>query len=211
MEPKSNEKPPKVPASKQSKIIMWVSIAVGVILLAAIGYLIWLAMSLMSQNTALTKDKTDALSKVSSLTEQLAAAQKTSSSTTTTTACNSTPTTALKDTIHDAISSGNTAALEGYMASSVTVVIAASEKGGAESAAEAVADLNYVSSATDPWNFNIAAGTLTAWKAGSYKQYFTSTSYQGEAASKQAISFDFDCNGKINKIFMSVSSDLLTD
>jgi len=189
--------------------MIWVSVVIGLLLLAVIGYLIWLTMGLQSQNAALTKDKTDALTKVTSLTEQLAAAQKTSP-TTTTTPCNNTPTTTLKNNIHDAISSKNTAALESYMASSVTVVIAASGKGGTESAAAAVADLDYLSSATSPWNFSLPTATITNWQAHFYASYFTATSYVGEAASNQVVSFDFDCNGKINKIFMAINSDLLT-
>lgn len=185
-------------------------IAVIVILLAAVAYLGWLAWSLNNQNGTLTKDKNSAQSKVTDLTKQLADAQKASTSTATPCTCTAkAPSQSLKDNIHDAISSKNTAALQGYMASSVKVVIAASGHSATDTPAQAVTELDYLSSATSPWDFNISAATLTSWKAHFYGQYFSSTSYAGKAASGQVVSFDFDCDGKISQIFMAASDDLL--
>jgi cytoskeletal protein RodZ len=195
-----------------SKKMLWMIAGIIIILLAAAGYLAWLAWSLNNQNSALVKDKTSAQSKVATLTKQLADAQKLT--TTSTTPCACTPKAAsssLKNNIHDAISSKNTAALEGYMASSVKVVIAASEKGDTETPTQAVASLDYLSSGTSPWDFSIAAATLSNWKSHFYGQYFSDTSYAGKAASGQVVSFDFDCNGKISQIFMAASDGLLTE
>src|SRR5882724_381776 len=195
-------KPQEQEPSKNPVKAHWICIIIVIILLAIIGYLIWMWVSLSSQNTTLTNDKKQAQSKVDDLTKQLADAKKssTSSQIAPATTCSDTASASLKENIHDAISSKNTAALQGYMASSVTVVIAASEKGGAESAALAVADLDYLSSATSPWDFNQSASTLASWKAHFYSQYFSATAYVGKAASDQVVSFDFDCNGKIDQI-----------
>jgi len=116
---------------------------------------------------------------------------------------------ALKENIAAAIESKNTAALEGYMADSVTVVIAASEKGGAETAAEAVNDLAYLNNGTTPWNFAIPAATLTNYKNGFYGQYFGDMTYVGQSANNYVVSFHVNNDGKIDKIFMSVNADLL--
>jgi len=115
----------------------------------------------------------------------------------------------LKENIAAAISSKNTAALEGYMATSVNVVVAASEKGGFETPTQAVQDLSYLNAATDPWNFDLSASTMNTWIGGPYKSYISGTSYAGLAKNKYVVSFDFNSCNKINLVFMSVSSDLL--
>ena len=116
----------------------------------------------------------------------------------------------LKENTAAAISSGNTAALEGYMASSVNVVIAGSEKSGAETAAQAVSDLSYLNAGTAPWNFSVPAATLTTWQNGSYKQYFgANTTIVGESANSYVVSFGVNTSGKIDTVFMSASADQL--
>jgi cytoskeletal protein RodZ len=192
------QKPQLEEPKHKSRRSLWVLLILLLLLLGVIGYLIWLAFSLNSQTVTLTSDKKQLQSKVDSLTKQLADATKPSTPATqpAAPACsNAAASASLKANIHDAISSKNTAALQGYMATSVTVVIAASEKGGSETAAQAVADLDYLSSATSPWDFAVASATLTSWKAGFYGKYFSATSYAGKAASGQVVSFDFDCNG----------------
>lgn len=199
--------------SNKRRGMLWVLLVIIVILLAAVSYLGWLAWSLNTQNTTLSKDKSSAQNKVTDLTAQLAAAQKASTASVITTPCPCTPIAAsqsLKDNIHDAINSKNTAALQGYMASSVKVVIAASDHSATDTPAQAVSELDYLNSAVSPWNFSIDGATLTSWKSHFYGQYFSGTSYAGRAASDQVVSFDFDCNGKIDQIFMAASSDLLT-
>ena len=60
----------------------------------------------------------------------------------------------LAENIVAAIDTMNTAALEGYMATSVNVVYAATEFGGPRTPAQAVGDLDYLSSA-DPYPLEI--------------------------------------------------------
>jgi cytoskeletal protein RodZ len=139
-----------------------------------------------------------------------AKAKKTTTKTTTNTTSSSVISVALKENTAAAISSGNTAALEGYMAASVNVVIAGSEKTGAETAAKAVSDLSYLNSGTAPWNFSVPAATLTTWQNGFYKQYFgQNVTIVGEAANGYVVSFGVNASGKIDTVFMAASADLL--
>lgn len=115
----------------------------------------------------------------------------------------------LKENIAAAIQSQNTAALEGYMADSVTVVIAASEKGGAETAAQAVSDLDYLKNGTSPWNFALAPDVLTNYGNGFYKQYFGDRTVVGKSDNDYVVSFHVNDSGKIDTVFMSINADLL--
>lgn len=116
----------------------------------------------------------------------------------------------LRANIKDALDSKNTAAFATYTLDPVNYVLAASEYGGDVSAAEAATSLEYTHSATGPWDFNLPAATIDAWKAGFYADHFDDeTRYIGRAASGMVVSFDFACNGKIQQIFVAASEDLL--
>ena len=203
--------PLKPPKAKSGKGLTIAFVVVALILLGAIGYLLWQWTILSGDNAKLQSDNQSLQTNVASLTKQLADAKKAAADAAKTPVktCDGTVTASLKENIHDAISSKNTAALEGYMASSVTVVVAASGKGGAETPAQAVADLDYVSGGTTPWDFNLSAATLATYKAGDYKNYFSATSYAGKSANNYVVSFDFDDCAKIDTVFMTNSADLL--
>lgn len=111
--------------------------------------------------------------------------------------------------IESAITSGNNSALEGYMASTVAVVVAASESAGDRTPSQAVSDLKYLSNATSPWNFKLDATTLTKYQNGEYKTYFKTNTLVGKSANGYVVAFNFDSSGKINGIFMAVNSSLL--
>lgn len=116
------------------------------------------------------------------------------------------------DNVKASINSGNTAALEGYMASKVNVIIAASEGLGERSPTQAVADItSYISDATGPWDFALPAATLSGWASGDYAQYFPSGAVVGQSSGKDkmAISFVFNSSGKITTVFMAANTDLL--
>jgi hypothetical protein len=119
------------------------------------------------------------------------------------------PSQATLDSIKAAIVSGNTAALDGYMASTVRVIIAASSGVGDRTPTQAINDLKYIDNATDPWDFALPSDTLSEYRGGDYKQYFPNTAYVGKSANKYVISFQFDAAGKINGIFLTNNSDLL--
>lgn len=111
--------------------------------------------------------------------------------------------------IEDSISSGNTAALEGRMATSVNVVIAASEGLGARTITQAIGDLDYVIDLNATWDFSLSAATLDGYAAGDYAQYFPDGALVGKSSEDKVVSFIFDADAKIKTIFMSVNSDIL--
>jgi uncharacterized protein HemX len=119
------------------------------------------------------------------------------------------PSQATLDNIKASITSKNTAALEGYMAASVNVILAASEAYGPQTPAQAVKDVDYVSGGTEPWNFALPAATLAQYQAGDYKQYFPASALVGKSANDYVISFQFDSAGKINGIFMTNTASVL--
>lgn len=119
------------------------------------------------------------------------------------------PTATQLESIEASISSGNTAALEGRMADSVMVIIAASEGVGARTPTEAIGDIDYVIDLGATWDFALSAATLTDYADGDYAQYFPEGAFVGKSSEDKVISFIFDSSAKIKTVFMSVSSDLL--
>jgi hypothetical protein len=192
------------------KIIVMIIIA---LLLLAVGWLLWLWWLCQDQHKHVDDEKRQLQIQIDGLKKELDEAKKSASggSAPATAPCvTGTATQSLKDNISAAITTKNTAALQGYMASSVNVVLAASEKGGQETPAQATQSVEYTHGGTAPWNFSLPAATLTSYKAGFYKQYFPDGAYVGKAANDQVVSFGFDCNNKINLIFMAANADLLT-
>lgn len=122
------------------------------------------------------------------------------------------PSTLTQDQINnitDSIKSMNTAALEGYLADSVNVVFAASEKAGPRTPAQAIADLAYLSSATSPWSFALPTATTDAWKTGDYKTYLKDATIFGKSANGYVVAMKTNASAKIDLIFVSASADLL--
>ncbi len=109
------------------------------------------------------------------------------------------------ENIQLSITSGNTAALEGYMASSVNVILAASEAYGAQTPTQAISDISqFISDDINSWDyiFTLPAATLNTYKTGGYAQYFTNTSIIGKASNDKVISFSFNCLGEIDTVFL---------
>ncbi len=119
------------------------------------------------------------------------------------------PSEEVKTNIQDAVKSGNVAALEGYMASPVKVILAASEGLGDRTPEQAVTDMKYLNSGTDPWDFSLPETTLSQWQTGPYKQYFPSNAVVGKSANGYVVSFSFNGDGKISAIFMTSDDNLL--
>lgn len=116
------------------------------------------------------------------------------------------------ENIQLSITSGNTAALEGYMASSVNVILAASEAYGAQTPTQAIADISgFISDDINSWDYNFAlpTTTLATYGQGSYAQYFTSTSVVGKTTNEKVISFSFNCLGEIDTVFLASNANLL--
>ncbi len=122
------------------------------------------------------------------------------------------PTAAVIESIKASITSGNTAALSGYMAPSVNVIIAATEGVGPSTPAIAVSTVStFITNSTTSWDYNFAlpAATLNGYSSGGYKEYFPSTAVVGKASNGKVIAFSFDCNAKISTVFMAVGAELL--
>lgn len=113
------------------------------------------------------------------------------------------------ESIKAAINSGNTVALQSYMAPKIKVLLAASEGVGDRTPTEAIGDLKYVENAAKPWEFSLPASTLNSYRNGAYRQYFPSDAVVGKSMDNFVISFTFDDNGKIDGIFMASDASLL--
>ncbi len=111
------------------------------------------------------------------------------------------------ESIHDAITSENYAALEGRMTSSVEVILAASEFGGSKTPSEAAKSLEYIKSSTGTWSFSIPMSTLTEWHSGSYAQYLpTDGGIIGLSTDGYIVALTLNSDNKITKIFMALES-----
>lgn len=119
------------------------------------------------------------------------------------------PSQATLDNIEAAVKSGNYAALQGYMASKVTVILAASEGLGERTPTQAIADVKYLDDGTDPWNFDLSAATMENYMDGDYKKYFPEGALVGKSANNYVVSFTFDHEAKISGIFMTSNAALL--
>lgn len=100
--------------------------------------------------------------------------------------------------------------LDGVMKDMVTVVLAASEKGGEVDKATAIKDLDYLKSATVPWNFNLDQAELDSYADGDYKQYFTDNTIFGKSADGMVVAFGVNDDGIIDAVFMAANAELLT-
>jgi len=120
------------------------------------------------------------------------------------------PSASVIESIKASITSGNTAALEGYMAASVNTILAATEAYGPQTAAQSVSDVtSFIADATSPWNFALTASILSSYGSGGYEQYFPNNAIVGKSANGKVISFSFDCNAKISTVFLAASEELL--
>lgn len=210
-EPVAEPKPQTVPKNKgiKSKVMMALTAIVLLIAGAAGGYM-YRDKIAKDQAEKSQAEITSLQAKVTKLEKDVIDAQKSTSTTSSSsTAQSKSPSASVLENIQASITSGNTAALEGYMASSVKVILAASEGVGDRTPTQAIGDLKYLDSATAPWDFALPAATITKYQAGDYKQYFPTTALVGKSANNYVISFQFDSNAKISGIFMAANASLL--
>lgn len=111
--------------------------------------------------------------------------------------------------VQDAVKSGKYADMQSLIATKVNIIIAASEGLGPRTPAQAVADLKYLDSGTDPWNFALASAVINGYQDGDYAQYFPVEALVGKSANDYVVSFVFNNSGKIIGIFMAADADLL--
>lgn len=199
----------KMPGQKNNNqtIIIWILAVVLMLAFAMIGWLTVQWYSLNNQITNLKAQNQELQGRVLQLTESSTPVPD--PATEVTDDCDPTVTADLKANIADAVNSGNYAALEGYMNSSVNVILAASEGVGPQTPTEAVASMDYLNSGADPWVFEPDAATIATWDAGFYTDYFDDNTYVGRASNGMVVVFDFDECGKINEVFMVANEELL--
>lgn len=200
-------------SKKPIKILLIVLFVLALIGLIA-GATYWLRDKTANEANAKQSAEISTLEKeIASLKKQIAKsdASVTNITTTNQTTCSSkSPTAATIENIKLSITSGNTAALEGYMATSVNTIMAATEGIGPSTPAVAVSTItSFIKNATSPWDFALSASILSSYGKGSYKQYFPNNAVVGKSANGKVISFLFDCNAKINTVFMAPSENLL--
>jgi hypothetical protein len=107
-----------------------------------------------------------------------------------------------RDNIREAITSGNTAAIEGYLSNPVRVIIMSSECCWDITPAEAVSNLSYVTGAPGPWNFSLPSATTDPWHTNTYYGYlFTGDDITGRAADGTIVSFGIS-GGQVTTILM---------
>jgi hypothetical protein len=114
------------------------------------------------------------------------------------------------DNIAAAVSSGNTAALEGYLARSVNFIIAASECCGPLTPLEAIGELEYLNFATGPWTYPVSAASIAEYRTHFYGQYFPDGSFVMASSDDDPFVISFQFTGeKISGIFISAGESFL--
>lgn len=121
------------------------------------------------------------------------------------------PTQSTIDNVQNAIKSGNTSALLDLFAPNVDYILAASGSGGIHTPAQAVEDLNYLSNAKSPWNFELPKTELDTYTASqSYGKYFPASQVVvGKSADNMLVSFTFNNDGKISALFISADASIV--
>lgn len=118
---------------------------------------------------------------------------------------------AMAGNLADAISSGNTAAVEGYLADPTRVVIAASDADSMDSPVDAVLALDYVHPGTGFWDFELDPQIVDVYRANpSYGQFFPSGAIVGRSSGGPVIAF-VPARDRIGTIFMALDESLITE
>jgi hypothetical protein len=107
----------------------------------------------------------------------------------------------------DAISSGNTAALEQNMAPSVFVIQYGTECCGDLEPVQAIASLDYLSNATGTWEFPAPAALVAGYREGAYAEYFPVNSIVGASTDGFVVSFVLGPEDRVTTIFLSPQLD----
>lgn len=194
--------------NNQQSARKWLKLIVILVWLIVVGVLIWLLVVCRQHKNDLEAENQTLRSKVKDL-EAKVAVDDDAEDADDAAACSPTVTDAFKNTIADAVTSRNYAALEGSMADQVTVVYAATEFGGQKTPAEAVSAMDYLNNGTAPWDFDLPEATINGYRAGFYEQYFPANAYVGKSSDDLVVSFGFDDCAKINMIFIAANAETL--
>jgi len=209
---------PVKPAKKTHRKTILLSLLIAVLLVAAAGGSYWwrdksakVTAKQQAANIASLQQTTASLSK--QLTAEKAKGTKAASTPAEPACASKAPSATTISNIEASITSGNTAALEGYMAASVNVVYVGAMGSGAQTPTQAVTSItSFISPDTSSWNYNfsLSASTLSSYvKSANYGKYFPSNAVVGKATNNQVISFSFDCNAKINTVLLAANESEL--
>lgn len=215
-EPKIQKASNKTKTKKSKKTLKIILLVLIVVVLsgASAGAAYWWRDKSANDSKSEQTAKIASLEKEkASLKKQLSEAKAQSSVITDETDCEAeSPSSSATENIEASITSGNTAALESYMATSVNVILAASEGIGSSTPTEAVSAItDFISSDITSWDydFSLSAAALNSYAGGSYSQYFPNDAIVGKATNDKVISFSFDCNSKISTVLLSNSEEIL--
>lgn len=120
----------------------------------------------------------------------------------------------MRANIIDAMNSGNTAALDGYLAPSVFIIYAASENAGdVTDHAQIIDDLTNVTGGSITWDFDLPASVIENYRnnpgaAGSYTKYFPENALVGKSSKDFVLSFTVE-NGLIITILFGDEYSLI--
>ncbi len=107
------------------------------------------------------------------------------------------------------VETGNTAALEQYLANPVNFIIAASECCGPVTPIEAISGLDYISAAIDPWS-EPSAAVIAQYRAGFYVDYFPDGAYVLQSSDSDPYVVSFQITGEqVTGIFIAGGATLL--
>lgn len=115
----------------------------------------------------------------------------------------------LEENIRAAVISKNYAALEGYMTDQVAVVLESTECCGLVSKTDAVKQMDYLNSATPPWNFDKSNPIALKLRANDPADYGPDDSVIGIASNEYVAAFKLNSENKIYAVTMSVSYKLV--
>ncbi len=94
--------------------------------------------------------------------------------------------------VRDAVITGNTAAIEGYLTDPVDVILYATECCGPIAPSEAIGNLGILASSSG-WDFDLPDATVAGWAADpGYGVYFTGSPIVGQASDGTIVAFHIE-------------------
>ncbi len=192
---------------KKKTSAKWSFIAATILAIATTGVIIYY------QNSKFTKELADKSNRITELEAKIKNLEKSQTQASNSGEINKpiciAPNSNAVENIIASITSKNTAALEGHLATPVSVILSASEGIGNRTPSQAVSDISgFISNAHD-WDFSLPQSMIDSYRNGFYANYFPENSIIGRSDNNKVISLSFNCAGKISTVFLSPSSDLL--
>lgn len=100
--------------------------------------------------------------------------------------------------------------LDKYLSDKVRVVNAKTGTNQTVASVQVQSQIAPLNTALNPWNWNIPASQLDAWKQGPYGQYIVAGATVGQSADGQVVIITYDSSGQISSIVIIPNADMLT-